>query len=316
VKQAWSYDADGRLISMNEPPYNEFPYAAPVHTYDAAGRHVKTTQTTSSENPNPNPPVLTKAETVDSTYDGDGQQIKRVEMSQINSYPPEGEASYYLRSSVLGGQVITSYSANGALKESYVYGGGALIASRTNGALSWRYNNPVTGDGLETNAQGGGSLIARLDPAGVDVGATDPADTHGEPLPPPRLPGAGAYAAYLPHSLGGSGRCSVSGADQGCAFVAGLLEHDLGEECLNDDCGTQQVTLIARNGYGDIIGKSTIDVRDGDTGWNGAFDGDYDVLNSEASPLSFDDSGAFVKAFLGAAGPRLGQGVRSGRGSL
>ncbi|HEV7681962.1 MAG TPA: hypothetical protein VGO68_07565 [Pyrinomonadaceae bacterium] len=32
----WAYDADGRLISMNEPPFNEFPYLAPVHTYDAA----------------------------------------------------------------------------------------------------------------------------------------------------------------------------------------------------------------------------------------------------------------------------------------
>lgn len=195
------------------------------------------------------------------------------------SLPPEGDGSYYLRSSVLGGQVITAYYANGALKKSFVYAGGTLISSTGISGLQWRYNNPVTGDGLETNAQGGVSLVARLEPAGVEVGATDPANTHGEPPPPQPLPHAGAYAAYLPHSLGGSGRCSVNGADQGCGFVAGLIEHDLGEECLNDDCGTHQMTVIGRNRHGDVISRDTIDVRDGDAGWNGELDGTYGVYD-------------------------------------
>lgn len=136
--------------SMNEPAPNEFTFVPAVHTYDAAGRHLKVTQTTTREEPDPpNNPVSTTVTTIDAAYDGDGQQIKRVEMRQINSHPPEGEASYYLRSSVLGGQVITDYYANGALKKSYVYGDGALIASGSPGALLWRYSNPVTGDGRD-----------------------------------------------------------------------------------------------------------------------------------------------------------------------
>ncbi|HEV7681963.1 MAG TPA: hypothetical protein VGO68_07570 [Pyrinomonadaceae bacterium] len=98
-----------------------------------------------------------------------------------------------------------------------------MLASRTNGALSWRYNNPVTGDGLETDAQGRVGVVARLDPAGVDVGATDPADNHGEALPPQPLPQGGAYAAYLPHSLGGSGRCRLNGFEMGCGWMASPL---------------------------------------------------------------------------------------------
>jgi len=274
----WNYDADGRITSMNEPPFNELPYAAPLRTYDAAGRHVKVTQTTSQENTLPNPPVLTNVTTTDSSYDGDGQQINRVETSQTNSLQPVVEATYYLRSTVLG-QLVTNYNANGALKKSFVYAGRALIASGASGALTWSYNNPITGNGIETNALGQVALTSYLDPAGLETGATDPAATQGEPPPQVPLPHAGAYGAYLPHSLGGSGNCSVNGVQTGCAFVAGLLENGLGQQCLDNDCGTHQITVIGRNRDGDIISKETHDAREGDPGWNGEFDGTYRVYD-------------------------------------
>jgi YD repeat-containing protein len=56
---SWSYDADGRLISMSEPPPNEFTFVPMTHTYDAAGRHVKNTQTISRESQLPGNPVQT-----------------------------------------------------------------------------------------------------------------------------------------------------------------------------------------------------------------------------------------------------------------
>jgi hypothetical protein len=84
---AWSYDADGRLISMNEPPPNEHPYAPVMHTYDAAGQHVKNTQTTSRQTQLPGNPVRTTIATTDAGYDGDGQQVKRIQTTQINSQP-------------------------------------------------------------------------------------------------------------------------------------------------------------------------------------------------------------------------------------
>jgi YD repeat-containing protein len=240
---SWSYDADGRLISMNEPPPDELTFVPAQHTYDAAGRHVKNTQTTSRVIPLPGNPVQTTITTIDAFYDGDGQQVKRVETKQVNSQPPTSGSTYYLRSSVLGGQVVTEYDAQGARQKSYVYGAGALIASSSNGTLSWLYNNPVTGNGVETNQQGSITASTHVDPEGVETGATDPAANQGEPPPPQPLPHAGAYAAYLPHSLGGSGNCSVDGMEIGCGFASSLLEGGAAEQCPDNDCGPRSVTV-------------------------------------------------------------------------
>jgi len=80
----------------------------------------------------------------------------------------------------------------------------------------------VTGDGRETDTLGRMVTASYLDPEGVDVRAIDPANTQGEPIPPDTLPRAGAYAAYLPKWLGGSGRCRLEGMDVGCGFIASL----------------------------------------------------------------------------------------------
>jgi hypothetical protein len=78
-------------------------------------------------------------------------------------------------------------------------------------------------------------------------------------------------------------------------FVIGLLASGAANQCLDDDCGANQITVIARNGYDDVIGRSTLPVRDGDTGWDGSLDDSYRVLNSEGSPLSFDSSAEWAK---------------------
>jgi len=243
---AWSYDADGRLVSMNEPAPDQLPFVAAQHTYDVAGRHVKHTQTTSRVQPLPGNPVWTTVTTVDASYDGDGQQCKRVETKQINGQQPTSETRFFLRSAVLGGQVITEYDGVGARQKSYVYGAGAVITSTPSAGLLWRFNNPVTGDGRETDTLGRMVTASYLDPEGVDVRAIDPANTQGEPIPPDTLPRAGAYAAYLPHSLGGSGKCSVDGFEVGCALVGGLGESD--EQCPNNECSRYNPNL--RGGLG------------------------------------------------------------------
>jgi hypothetical protein len=165
--------------------------------------------------------VHTTIATTDASYDGDGQQVKRVQTTQINSQQLGSVTTYYLRSSVLG-QVITAYDTQGAKQKSYVCGGGALIASSSSAGLVWRYNNPVTGDGRDTDAQGKLVEAAYLDPQGVDVGASDPANGNGEPTPPEPLPHADAYAALLPRSVGGSGRCRLEGFDVGCGWIPSL----------------------------------------------------------------------------------------------
>jgi YD repeat-containing protein len=247
---AWSYDADGRLLSMNEPPPDELPFVPAQHIYDAAGRHVKNTQTTSRIMPLPGNPVWTTVTTVEASYDGDGQQYKRVENKQINSQQPTNETRFLLRSTVLGGQVITEYDGLGGRQKSYVYGGGALIMWSPSSGLAWRFTNPVTGDGRETDGLGRLTIDSYLDAEGVDVGAADPASDQGETSPPDPLPRAGAYAAYLPHSLGGSGRCSVDEMETPCALVNSLLAGAADEECPNDECTRYNANLNGgRGGY-------------------------------------------------------------------
>src|ERR1044071_2385945 len=146
--------ADGRLLSMNEPPPDQLPFVPAQHTYDASGQHVKHTQTTSRGMPRPNNPVWTTATTVDASYDCDGQQYKSVETKQINTQQPTSKTSLFLNSTVLGGQVITEYDGQGARQKSYAYGSGALITSSPTAGLTWLFNNPVTGDGRETDGLG------------------------------------------------------------------------------------------------------------------------------------------------------------------
>jgi YD repeat-containing protein len=306
---SWSYDADGRLISMSEPPPNEFTFVPATHTYDAAGRHVKNTQTISRESQLPGNPVQTIMTTIDAVYDGDGHQIKRVQTKQFNSQQPTSETSYYLSSSVLGGRVVTEYDSQGADRKSYVYSAGELIASGSSGTLSWLYNNPVTGNGLETNQQGGITTSTHVDPEGVETGATDPASTMGEPPPPQPLPNAGAYSTYLPHSLGGSGSCSVDGMEIGCGFASSLLEGGAAEQCTDNECSRYNPN--ARGGRG---GRETFQAFA--DGWSGylpdgiSYVGDGLILNAAwtgggSETIRFDDVefGSLVQGLAGFFSP-------------
>ena len=248
--------------------------------------------------------------TVDASYDGDGQQYKRVETKQTNSQQPSSETKFFLRSSVLGGQVVTEYDGLGARQKSYVSGGGAVITSSPSAGLIWRFNNPVTGDGRETDGLGKVTTGSYLDPEGVDVRVSDPASTQGEPPPLDTLPQAGAYSAYLPRSMGGSGRCSFNGMETGCALVNSLLASGAADQCLDNDCGPQNVTVIARDRAGQVVGRTTVTVHEGDPGWNGSLDGFYDGRN----PGFFDPSRAFALAFLRSIS--RSSGIFEGEGAL
>lgn len=134
--------------------------------------------------------------------------------------------------------------------------------------------NPLTGDARDTDAQAKLYGETHLDPEGVNAGASDPAGMSDPQQP--SLPHAGAYAAFLPHSMGGSGRCSIDGMETGCAFAESFRDSGAGEECLDGNCGKQQVTIIKRVN-GKIVDTKTINVMPGDPGWNGHLDGTYRV---------------------------------------
>jgi len=58
------------------------------------------------------------------SYDGNGLRMKKVE---------SGTATYYLRSSVLGGQVVAEMDASGTWMRGYIYQGGTLLAVQAGG---------------------------------------------------------------------------------------------------------------------------------------------------------------------------------------
>ena len=143
---SWQYDADGRLLSSANDSY----------TYDAAGRttHIEVPATYS---------IHTSV-----GYDGDGRQVRTDETTWDAETETEGtETKYYLRSSVLGGQVLTEiFDANAG--RTFVYAGQAIIAwqwlSSGSEVVDWEHKDP---SGASVRR---GGMSQELDPLGGDSG--------------------------------------------------------------------------------------------------------------------------------------------------
>ncbi len=97
-------------------------------------------------------------------YDGDGLRVKK----------NEPHAMYYLRSTVLGGQVIAEIGANGDWFRGFVYLGGELIAVQSAGVY-WVHQDPIVKSKRVTNGSGTVVSTIELDPWG---GNTDRLNNH------------------------------------------------------------------------------------------------------------------------------------------
>ena len=95
------------------------------------------------------------------SYDGDRLRGKKSEY---------GATTYYVRSSVLGGQVIAELGASGNWAKGYVYLGGQMLAIQ-NGAVNWVHQDPVTKSQRATDAAGNivGAGTIDLDPWGGET---------------------------------------------------------------------------------------------------------------------------------------------------
>ena len=92
-------------------------------------------------------------------YDGNGLRGKRVE---------NGTATYYLRSSVLDGQVVAEISSDTVWRRGYVYLGGQLIAVQYGGVL-WMHQDPFAKSKRVTDGSGNVVSSIELDPWGGDT---------------------------------------------------------------------------------------------------------------------------------------------------
>jgi YD repeat-containing protein len=224
---AWEYDADGRLVSRNEPAPDTLPYDPLRQSYDASGRLIQTTQKTSNRDSVNQNIIYTTQTTRTQSYDGDGLEAKQ--LTQVGDNPPSTAVIYYLRSSVLGGRVIAEYDSQGSRQRSYVFAGGAVVATQYTGiGLLWKQTNPVTGDEMETDSQGAVTGKETLDPMGVNLGDSDPFEQptggSGNEVGPSQEQMNQRYAQLLPPSMGGGGvRVRVDGLEVNPYFAFSLL---------------------------------------------------------------------------------------------
>jgi RHS repeat-associated protein len=90
-------------------------------------------------------------------YDGNGLRVKKSE----NATP-----TYYLRSSVLGGQVVAEINGSGQMQRGYVYIGSQLLAVQQQNAVYWVHQDPIAKSKRVTNASGNVVSTIELDPWG------------------------------------------------------------------------------------------------------------------------------------------------------
>lgn len=189
-----SYDANGNLTQDADLQY----------TYDAAGRSASIFNPATSK-------------TITPIYDGDGQVVYRTEVEGTTTVPN----FYQLRSTVLGGKVITELDSAGQKKKGYVYCNGKLIARQDPGWVSWQHDNPFTGTRGTSNRDGLGSIEVEPDAMGVDMGLFDPF-----PVPEQWEPLVDGLIGLLPGPGGSgmpSGRCTLDGIAIFCRDAANLL---------------------------------------------------------------------------------------------
>jgi RHS repeat-associated protein len=136
-RNGFSYDAAGNLT-------NDLGQA---FTYDGTGQ-----QATASYS----------GYSLQQSYDGDGLRVKKSD---------NGAQTYYLRSSVLGGQVVAEIiwaSVSWQWSRGYVYLGSQLLAVQQ-GGVYWMHEDPVTKSKRVTNSAGAVVSTVELDPWGADT---------------------------------------------------------------------------------------------------------------------------------------------------
>ena len=186
-----SYDLEGNLTQDTDLQY----------TYDAAGRSGSVFSAASNK-------------TITPIYDGDGQVVHRTEVEGSNTIAN----LYQLRSTVMGGSVITELDSAGQKKKGFVYCNGKVIARQEPNVVVWEHENPFTGTRGISGRDGVGSAEVEPDALGVDMGLFDPF-----PVPEQWEPPADGLISLLPGSGNPSNRCTFDGIPILCFDAGNLL---------------------------------------------------------------------------------------------
>ncbi len=136
--------------------------------------------------------------------------------------------TYLVRSSVLGGRVVTELNGQGIKQKGYVFVGTQVIARQENNVVVWQHVNPLTGSSGESFADGSYMITNEPDPMGVNVGTEDPFSGLIMPgfEPTPVMP----MMLSLFDEPSGCGsnpnctRCYLDGFEIGCGRAAEMLD--------------------------------------------------------------------------------------------
>ncbi|HJP93641.1 MAG TPA: DUF4214 domain-containing protein [Pyrinomonadaceae bacterium] len=188
-RNGWTYDADGNLLNPSTRQYS----------YDAAGRSNTTTWTGGYLN---------------EFFDGDGQRVKSTEPNIVN---------YYVRSTVLRGQVITQLDSSGAREWGFIYVAGELFGRQyLNGGVTLLHKEP---SGVSERAVFQSGVITdwtELDPFGAEVYAWDPYPEDPQ-FSGGREEGGPVYPGYGNVGLPSTG-CTLDGVYVTCDMAQRILE--------------------------------------------------------------------------------------------
>ena len=176
-RQGWGYDSGGNALTTFDGTY----------AYDAAARPATFTSfQTWQMYPNwpsnhPDSPALENSD----TFDGTGQVARHVsttrtdqsfvdEWDNIHYLMSESTATtYYVHSTALGGKTIAEVGSNGVIGDTFVYSGGARIATQHHYWYSTpaviETTNPVTGAAITTDANASYPARQEPDPLGRDL---------------------------------------------------------------------------------------------------------------------------------------------------
>lgn len=147
--------------------------------FDAANRNVRSETWTppvgGGQTGNPSMPSVE----IDQNVDGLGLRAKRIETKRTEEFVNGGPqttitttvtTTYYVRSSLAGGDIALELDGQGNKVKGYIYAFGDRLAEHWtsfNGVV-WRHTNPVTGTMLQ------GAQRSEFDPLGAEVGNYDP----------------------------------------------------------------------------------------------------------------------------------------------
>lgn len=235
----WHYDAEGNWL-------DDGTYNALQRKYDLAGQLVRI------EHPAfPNSPKRTD------DYDADGERL-RSGYHQSGCSPEFScpfEYTYYLRSSALGGQIISEVRSNGQKAMGYIYypNGNVMavqkLATPTDAAtyLLWRHTDPSNASVRASDSNGWtfgeypNRYNAELDPLGADNGLEDPG-----PLTLATRPDDFGTGWLVPSTSGG--KCKSDGIPIDCNWAMQMLASGAGVQCPHNDCGPQVRDLYNAEG--------------------------------------------------------------------